>query len=321
MMATGTATLLVGDIGGTNTRVGLVRAGVLQIASIQRYRNTDYPGIEPILREFMADAGLTGVSGACVAAAGPVRDGVAELTNLDWTMSEASIGVAVGAPVVALLNDLQAPGHALATLPTSSLRQIIAGPDAGRDATRLVMNVGTGFNAVPVHTTRAGRIVPASECGHVSLPVRHPDEVSLLAHIEAELGFPSVEDVLSGRGLELVDRWAGNGATPRANTEITAAALSGTDARAGVAAAMFVRLMAVVAGNLALTHMPFGGIYLTGGVVRHFAPALLRFGFAEAYHDKGRFSQLMQDFPVWVIEDDYAPLHGCATHLVAILAG
>ena len=320
-MATGTDIFLVADIGGTNTRVGLVTGGMLQTSGIQRYRNADYPGIEPILRAFMARAGLTGCRGACVAAAGPVHNGVATLTNLDWTMSEASIGAAVGAPVVALLNDLQAPGHGLAALPATSLRQIIAGPDAGLAATRLVMHVGTGFNAVPVHTTRAGRVVPASECGHVSLPARRSDELSLMAHIEAEHGFPSVEDVLSGRGLELVDRWAGQGATPRANTEITAAALAGNDPRAATAAAMFVRLMAVVAGNLALTHLPYGGIFLTGGVVRHFAPALIRFGFAEAYHDKGRFSQLMQEFPVWVIEDDYAPLHGCAAHLTALLAG
>lgn len=318
--------LLVADIGGTNTRVALVEAAQLKTASIRRYRNVDYPGIEPILRSYLAEAGLKGCAGACVAAAGPVRDGVAELTNLDWKMSETSIAGAVGARVVALLNDLQAPGHALATLPAASLRRIFAGPDAGPAATRLVMNVGTGFNAVPVHTLASGRIVPASECGHVSLPVRRADELSLLAHIEAEHGFPSVEDVLSGRGLELVDRWAGAAdgagfpATPRANTDITEAALSGTDARAGKAAEMFVRLTAVVAGNLALTHLPFGGIYLTGGVIRHFAPHLTRFGFEQAYLDKGRFSQMMRDFPVWAIEDDYAPLYGCAAHLRHLLA-
>ncbi len=313
--------LLVADIGGTNTRVALVDGTQLKTASIRRYRNVDYPGIEPILRSYLAEAGLQGCAGACVAAAGPVRDGVAELTNLAWKMSEASIAEAVGARVVALLNDLQAPGHALATLPASSLRQIFAGPDAGPSATRLVMNVGTGFNAVPVHRVASGHIVPASECGHVSLPVRHADELSLLAHIEAEHGFPSVEDVLSGRGLELLDRWAGaEGAPPRVNTEITKAALSGTDARATRAAEMFVRLTAVVAGNLALTHLPFGGIYLTGGVIRHFAPHLVRFGFEAAYLDKGRFSEMMCDFPVWAIEDDYAPLHGCAAHLQHLLA-
>ena len=312
--------LLVADIGGTNTRVALLDGAQLETASIRRYRNADYPGIEPILRSYLAEAGLQRCAGACVAAAGPVRDGVAELTNLDWTMSEASIAEAVGARVVALLNDLQAPGHALGSLPASSLRQIFAAPDAGPAATRLVMNVGTGFNAVPVHTVGSGRIVPASESGHVSLPVWRADELSLLAHIEGEHGFPSVEDVLSGRGLETVDRWAGAGAPPRANTEITEAALSGTDARATKAAEMFVRLTAVVAGNLALTHLPYGGIYLTGGVIRHFAPHLARFGFEAAYLDKGRFSQMMRDFPVWAIEDDYAPLHGCAAHLRHLLA-
>ncbi|MFZ1726109.1 MAG: glucokinase, partial [Albidovulum sp.] len=77
----------------------------------------------------------------------------------------------------------------------------------------------------------------------------------------------------------------------------------------------FVRLLGAVAGDLALTHLPFGGIYLIGGVARAFAPYLEPFGFAEAFRDKGRFSGFMRDFPVTVIEDDFAALAGCAVYL------
>ncbi len=313
---------LVADIGGTNTRVALAQGAVIDPATIRRYSNADYPGIEPILRAYLAETGAT-CSGACIAAAGPVRDGVAELTNLNWKMSLASIAEATGARTVSLLNDLQAPGHALRLLPMTSLRPILPGPDIPPAATaaRLVINVGTGFNSAPVHTILSGRVVPASECGHVNLPARSPDDLSLMAFIEAAHGFPSVEDVLSGRGLQHVDLWAAEGPAPeRPAAAIMAAILAGDDPRAGRAARMFVRMMGVVAGNLALVHLPFGGIYLTGGVARHLAPLLQDLGFAAAFREKGRFADFMDDFPVWAIEDDYAPLQGCAAHLADLVA-
>ena len=72
---------LVADIGGTNTRVGLASGPLLDRASIVRYRNSDYSAVEPILRAYLQDHPAL-LAGACLAAAGPVLDGVAELSNL-----------------------------------------------------------------------------------------------------------------------------------------------------------------------------------------------------------------------------------------------
>lgn len=59
------------------------------------------------------------------------------------------------------------------------------------------------------------------------------------------------------------------------------------------------------------------GIYLAGGVAWAFAPNLGRFGFGESFCAKGRFSDFVAQFPVSVIEDDYAALIGCAAHMAA----
>ena len=78
---------------------------------------------------------------------------------------------------------------------------------------------------------------------------------------------------------------------------------------------MFTRILGTVSGNLALVHLPFGGVYLVGGVARHVAPFLEPFGFVDAFRDKGRFAGFMQNFAVTVVEDDYAALTGAAAHL------
>ncbi len=314
---------LVADIGGTNTRVALAEGKTLLPDTIRRYANAEFDGLEAVLRRFLRDEGSGPVRAACIAVAGPVQDGRATMTNLDWTMDHETLTGATGAGLVDILNDLQAQGHALGHLAAGSIRTILPFPDAPHDTTRLVIGVGTGFNIAPVHIVGRHRLVPAAEAGHVDLPLRGDEATRLAAFITAAQGFASVEDVLSGRGLERVYAWttreAGQPRSARA-AEIVAAANAGTDPEALRAIAVFARVLGTVAGNLALTCLPFGGIFLVGGVARAVAPFLLGAGFAEAFADKGRFSEFMSGFGLGVIEDDYAALTGCAAHLAARLA-
>jgi glucokinase len=243
------------------------------------------------------------------------------MTNLDWVITRAGLARATGGARAILLNDLQAQGHALDHLPPDHLTQVLAGRAAGAGATQLVIGVGTGFNAAPVHRGADGaRMVVASESGHVGLPWGAGLLDGLGDFVARRHGFASVEDVLSGRGIGNVDAWlaertggAGTGRDAAAVME----ALGRDEPRAVAAAHHFVRILGAVAGDLALVHLPYGGIYLAGGVARAFAPHLSRFDFSGAFCAKGRFSDFMRQFRVAVIEDDYAALIGCAAHLAA----
>ncbi len=313
---------LVADIGGTNTRVALADGRRILPATIRRYSNAEFPGLESVLRRYIDDEGGVDPKAACVAVAGPVREGRATLTNLDWTIDKTTLMRATRAETVAILNDLQAQGHALGHLEPSVIRPILAGPAAQGQAARLVIGVGTGFNAAPVFETGQGRLVPPSEAGHANLPIRTDADLRLCRYVETAHGFPGVEDVLSGRGLERTYAWLGEeAADPRERSaqQIMESCADGSDERAIEAAQIFTRILGTVAGNLALIQLPFGGIYLVGGVSRAFAPFLERFGFGEAFRDKGRFAGFMGNFSVSVVEDDFAALTGSAAHLVELL--
>lgn len=192
---------LVADIGGTNTRVALSRGKTLLPGSIERFRNASFPSLEAVLRGYLETAGQSrgDLAGACVAVAGPVRDGVGSMTNLDWTIDQTALARAAGSENVAIVNDLQAQSYSLDYLPAESTPRVC--PAAGETGAacpgpRLVIGIGTGFNAAPVHETRAGRLAAASECGHMSLPVRSEEEMTLLRSLETAHGFAAVEDVL-----------------------------------------------------------------------------------------------------------------------------
>jgi glucokinase len=312
---------LVADIGGTNTRVALADGRKIVGGTIRRYRNADFSGLEAVLHRYIEEENGVDPIAACVAVAGPVRDGRAAMTNLDWTIDTDTLARAIKADTVAILNDLQAQGHALGQLDPANIRTILPGPEDTGNAAKLVVGVGTGFNAAPVFELDPGRIVTPSESGHANLPIRNEIELRLCQFVSTAHGFPAVEDVLSGRGLERVYAFLGQDAEDPcecAAKDIMAACDDGSDPRAEEAATLFTRILGTVCGNLSLIQLPFGGVYLVGGVSRAFAPHLTRFGFGEAFCDKGRFAGFMSNFAVHVIEDDYAALTGCATYLVAL---
>lgn len=311
---------LVADVGGTNTRVALAEGARLLPETVRKYRNADYAGLETVLRTYIEDEGGVDCTAAAVAVAGPVRDGRGELTNLDWSIDSDTVARATHAERISVLNDLQAQGFATGVIAPENLRTVIEGPETDPSATKLVIGVGTGFNIAPVFETPGGRLVPPSEAGHANIPLRTDEELRLLRFVESAHGFPGVEDVLSGRGLERVYAWrraeAGDPAEKRA-ADIMADCETGADPAAIEAVEWFVRILGTVAGNLSLIHLPFGGVFLIGGVARAVTPYFEPFGFTESFRDKGRFSGFMKNFGVSVIEDDFAALNGLANHLAS----
>ena len=311
---------IVADIGGTNTRVALADGAKVRPDSIAKFPNAEHASLEPILRQYLSDAGLKGVDGACVAAAGPVRDGVAEMTNLSWVIDHAQLTRATGAGQVAILNDLQAQGQALGHIAPEFLRRVIEGPVLP-GASALVVGLGTGINAAPVHNTPWGRVVPPSECGHISLPIRDERDLRLARFIETygdhAHGFAGAEDALAGRGLEHVHAFVASeaGRLDALSSAQIMAALAAGEPLARETARLYCHILGSWLGNLALIHLPYGGIYLIGGMSRAMTPYFAEMKMAESMRDKGRFGEFLGNFAVSVVEDDFAALTGCAAYL------
>lgn len=308
--------VIVADIGGTNTRMALADGPRVREDSVIKYRNAEAAGLDQIIATFMASHGLDDVDGICVDAAGPVADGHVRLTNLDWDIDLALLRRAVRAERAGLINDLQAQGYGLSSIPEARLRTLIDRP-ARPATTQLVFNLGTGVNAAPVFFDGGRKIVPPSECGHINMAVRDEADLRLARFVERHHGFPGVEDVLSGRGVERLWHFVTTeaGRASEATSAEVVARLQAGDADALAVARLFARLVGTEAGNLALIFLPFGGVALCGGLARAFAPWLTDADFGSAFRDKGRFAGFMDQFRVTVVEDDFAALTGCAVYL------
>lgn len=317
MTDTKTTLNLLADIGGTNTRVALADDTGLRAGSIRRFRNADHTDLGAVLRTFLAQEGTPTCDGACVAVAGPVEGARARLTNLDWEITTDQIRHATGAAQVAVLNDLQAQGHALGHLPPDALLPLRTGDGGTPDAPMLVIGVGTGFNCAPVYPNGPARLVPAAEAGHASLPVQNAQELDLAQHLATAHGFAAIEEVLSGRGICAVSDWLAqrDGGTDGLTSAQILTRAKKHNPQALETLEVFTRFLGRVTGDLALTHLPFAGIFLVGGMSNAMAPWLSHLGFEKSMLDKGRFAPLLARFPVHVVCDDMAALTGCARYL------
>ncbi|MEQ9257613.1 MAG: glucokinase [Roseovarius sp.] len=303
-------TWLVADLGGTNTRVALAGPEGLVEESAERVANAGFEGLAPLLAAYLARHAPGPISALCAGVAGPVRGGTAQLTNHAWFIDGAELAALTGAGAVHLLNDLQAQGYALDDLPQGAARPLLFGQSASEGAARLVLNLGTGCNVAAVHRISGRLFVPAAESGHSALPHASGEMAALFDHLRDAHPHLPVEAVLSGPGLARLHAFLTG--TERTPAQIVAEAETG-GARASLA--LFSRVLGAVAGNIALHHLPMGGLYLSGGLSPALAPHLDKILFEKEFSARGPYTEIVRAIPVSVLDDPFLGLRGCARYL------
>ena len=88
---------LVGDIGGTNSRFGLVAPGSTEVREIAALKNDSFASLEDAARHYVSSKGLTRLAATAIAIAAPVAGETLSLTNRDWTLASDWRNVPVSA--------------------------------------------------------------------------------------------------------------------------------------------------------------------------------------------------------------------------------
>ena len=305
--------ILAADIGGTSTRLRLVHGA--ETLDEKDYSSQDYPDLNSILDNFIKANSPVDLQSACLAVAGPVRDGTARVTNLPWEVHESLISEDFTIPQVRIINDFEAIGYALAILPPDDFYELQAGsPD--NVGTRALIGAGTGLGVAIV--TRCGerwQVLPG-EGGHVDFAPRTAEQQALLDYLQQQSARVSVEMLLSGPGLERIYEFicTQNGINPdsvrRTAASISSTALIGRDPMAVKTLDLFVEIYGAQAGNLALTSLATGGVFIAGGIAPKILSLLKRGRFIEVFSDKPPMSELLHSMPVRVVLNTRSGLLG-----------
>ena len=77
---------------------------------------------------------------------------------------------------------------------------------------------------------------------------------------------------------------------------------------------LFAAVLGAETGNLALKVLATGGVYIGGGIPPRILSYLDSEDFMRAFHNKGRFSEMLSHVPVHVILNPDVALMGAAAH-------
>lgn len=319
--------ILAGDIGGTNTRLALVDAapGGVRVLFEETFPSRERTSLEEVLAEFLSlhPAAFTAAS---FGIAGPVRDGRCEATNLPWVVDAQSVAKRLRLKRVGLVNDLVASAYGIVLLRGRDLVTLNRGVRNPR-GNRALIAAGTGLGEAGLLWNGEGHLPFGSEGGHVDFAPRNRLEMELLEYLLKSHGRVSYERVVSGPGLVNLYRFlrdTGKGEEPPWLSEqlrdgdpaavVSRHALDGTSLLCVQALDLFVSVYGAQAGNLALTIMATGGVYLGGGIAPKILSKLKEPSFMSAFTAKGRLSPLLEDIPVRVIMNPKTALLGAARH-------
>lgn len=317
------ATLLVGDIGGTNARLSLWRASLDSPAATELYAKT-FPTSQHATFDAVVDAFLSEAvpqhsapQAAALAIAGAVSNNKCNMTNLNWLVDGDQLQAKHGFRV-ALLNDFEAVGYGIPALQPQDLVPLNDVPTQPK-APKVVTGPGTGLGAAQLmwdDGAQAYKVWPG-EGAHATFAPRGWKQLALSQYVTQLYGHCEIEQVACGSGLELIYQFlltdeAANrpdfvpaGSSKKAS-DISAAALSGSDPLAVEAVDLLMAIVGQEAGAMALRCLAKGGVYIAGGITPKLLPrtkgALLE-GFLMR---KGRppFHKLLCETPLFVITNE-----------------
>ena len=306
---------LAGDIGGTKTHLAFFDHSLKMIKD-KIYSSKAYDSVSLILQDFLhgekIQIGALGI-------AGPVRDGKCHATNLPWVIDEKVLSKENGNVPMFLLNDLEANAYGIPLLKEHDFVCLQKGEKGGGN--RALISAGTGLGEAGIYWDGKKHIPFACEGGHADFAPRNEIEIELLTYLWDVYEHVSYERVLSGNGFYhlyrfLVDK---KGYAKNEHVEskkdpklITEMAVANSCPTCIATVEFFCKIYGAEAGNLALKMFASGGLYIGGGIAPKIIHFLQKKEFLESFSSKGRFSGLLQTFPVFIIKKEETALLGAA---------
>lgn len=306
--------VLLADIGGTNGRFALLEDKQAKVTVFPFVHTKDYPSPVEAARAVLEAAGAPAPRSAVLDLAGPLDNERIVLTNAAWEFQPRRLVADLGLEELVLVNDFEALALALPVLAGDDIVHI-GGGATHPSGPRVVVGPGTGLGqAGLIHSGQHWVPIP-SEAGHADFGPVTDEDFALWAKLEKSHGRITPETVISGPGLLRLYHAvvAVNGVAPIATSpaEVTDAA-DGGDPLAIHTLRLFTIYLGRFAGDLALTFLATGGVFLAGGIAPKIENFLTDGTFRAAFEDKAPLAKLVSDIPTLLIRHPLPAIEGLA---------
>ncbi len=314
--------ILAADIGGTKTDMALFEITNEQFSILKekKYASKDWQSIADIIQDFGMSPKPDRLS---ISVAGPVTDGKAKMTNLDWEIDCYELFEKFKIDQVYLINDLEANAYGLAALKESDFKTVYEGrPHPNSNAA--IISPGTGLGEAGLFFNGKEYQPFATEGGHTDFGPHNEMEISLYRFLQKKYGHVSWERLVSGQGIYTIYQFLrdimGRDEPLWLKEQLTTgdpAATISKEAEQNCPICretmnMFVTYLAEEAANIALQLNAKGGIFIGGGIIPKIWNEHYKELFLKSFFEVGRLRYLMEEIPVKIILNPKTALLGTA---------
>jgi glucokinase len=319
--------ILAGDIGGTNTRLALGEINLtnnyLTIIKEQIF-SSKKDSFVAIVKKFLED--YYQPEKACFALAGPVLNNKCTITNLSWSEIDAEkLQVDLNIPQITLINDFVAVGYNIVLDQNKDLLTLQSG-EIIDNAPIAIIGAGTGLGkAFAIPQGDSYQVFP-TEGGHTNFAPDNQLQTELLQYL-AKKGKVDTEAIVSGMGIVNIFKFLKEQKFPNQTAENILTQRDSAQAIAMEAAKenpnflcqktmeIFIEAYGAAVGDMAVTFLPFGGIYIAGGIAAQNLPLIQEGKFMKAFKYKARVNpMLLEKIPIYIVRNTLSGLMGAVQY-------
>ncbi|MFC1768286.1 glucokinase [Nanoarchaeota archaeon] len=262
------------DVGGTHTNFGIIKIDSKKAKILFNKKILSIGSFNSHLKIFLQESKRRGykVEKGCFAVAGPIEGSRVHMSNTNWIIDVNLIKKRFGLKKVILINDFEAVGYAINVLKKNQIRIIKRGNEE-KFGNKSIIGAGTGLGKSFLTFNKKNKcyIPHPSEGGHADLPLFYASEFHLAKFIQKVNNTNRVlyyEDVVSGRGIENIYKYLKHhkyhNAPNQNSKEISNSRRKNKCSKEALD--IFIKFYARAARNFALETLPYGGLYIAGGI-------------------------------------------------------
>jgi glucokinase len=329
--------ILAGDLGGTKCTLILFDTDANHLCPVYRLtaKTADFPNIESCFDNFRERAQreghpLTNLACAGFGVAGAIVNDAVVCNNLPWTITRKRIAesLQITPNKTLLLNDVEAASSSLEHLGAKDLLELNPGTPQAR-APKVYVAAGTGLGESILFWNGDRYQVSACEAGLTDFAPASDREIVVLQYLRQRMPLVCTEEIVSGRGFRAIHEavFPDDHHPFFDDPELDSAANISQQAFAKNCSAceetlhMWTEAYGSEAGNMALRALPFGGVYVGGGIALKILPKLKDGTFVHAFCNKTKLGDELAKIPIFVVLNQDAPVLGAAYAALAAAEG
>ena len=339
--------ILACDLGGTKVLLGIYEVNksknVTKLLKKEKYLSKEWNSFDLILQDFLDKKcnNFKYPNTACLGVAGPVKNQIAQITNLNWEINQEKITHKFNLEKVELVNDFAVLIYGIPFLGTHQFKVLQDGNSLINNNKYLhtIIGAGTGLGISRGLINDENIEVLSSEGGHMEFAPRTNIEWEIKEWIKKNLHVERVscERVISGEGLSNIARWRFDKddvlnhpfkklLNSKNSYDFKKQLASKICEKANEGDPIMIEIEKIwldcyssFIGDVALHELCYGGLWIAGGTAPKHSDNFCSDSFLKQFLNKGRLKDIVSSIPVKVILDEDFGLYSAACRAQMLL--